>query len=195
MSPPRTRYHHGDLRSALLKQATHLIREGGVEALSMRVLAQRTGVSRTALYHHFQDKNELLCAIAEMGFQQLDELIHTAVFNKKKFEASLRTFIRSYVHFAADNPEQYDLMFGRVIWKIGTPTEALKQIAFHSFKHYVEKTALLNTSVKSLRTAQVSWATLHGICKFMIDGIYINREDLDEICEQALKILLTSNPK
>ncbi len=195
MNSPRTRYHHGDLRSALLNQATHLIREGGVEALSMRVLAQRTGVSRTALYHHFQDKNDLLCAIAEMGFQQLDELINAAVINEKEVEGGLRAFIRSYVHFAADNPEQYDLMFGRAIWKIGTPTETLKQIAFHSFKHYVEKTALLNSPVNSLRTAQVSWATLHGICKFIIDGIYVNREDLNEICEQALKILLASNPK
>lgn len=190
MNAPRSRYHHGDLRTALLQQATLLIREGGVEALSMRTLAERTGVSRTALYHHFQDKNDLLCALAESGFQQLDQLIQSAPMEKMHSADGLRSLIHSYVHFAADNPEQYDLMFGRLIWKSGMPSDALKQTAFSSFKHYVEKTATLNNSRNTLRVAQVSWATLHGICKFIIDGIYVNRTDLEEICDQALEMML-----
>ena len=53
-----TNYHHGDLYSSLLTTATSMILAGGVEALSLRKLAIRIGVSRTAAYHHIKDKNE-----------------------------------------------------------------------------------------------------------------------------------------
>ena len=61
-------YHHGDLRSSLLEAAKAMLSESGIEGLSLRKLADRVGVSRTAPYHHFKDKNELLCAIAQEGF-------------------------------------------------------------------------------------------------------------------------------
>jgi len=64
----RSSYHHGDLRAALLAAARDMIAEAGIEGLSLRKLAERAGVSRTAPYHHFQDKNDLLCAIAAEGF-------------------------------------------------------------------------------------------------------------------------------
>ena len=66
----RSSYHHGDLRAALLAAARDMIAEAGIEGLSLRKLAERAGVSRTAPYHHFQDKNDLLCAIAAEGFQR-----------------------------------------------------------------------------------------------------------------------------
>ena len=52
-------YHHGDLRSALIEAATTIIEDSGIDALSLRKLAEVTGVSRTAPYHHFKDKNAL----------------------------------------------------------------------------------------------------------------------------------------
>ena len=66
----RPSYHHGDLRQALLRAAKQLIAEAGIENLSLRKLAERAGVSRTAPYHHFSDKNDLLCAIAAEGFRR-----------------------------------------------------------------------------------------------------------------------------
>ena len=77
-SKQRTNYHHGDLRLSLVKAAGELIQEQDVEALSMRKLADHVGVSRTAPYHHFKDKNELLCAIAESGFKLQDEIVSSA---------------------------------------------------------------------------------------------------------------------
>ena len=55
-SVSRPTYHHGDLREALLQAAKALIAEAGIENLSLRKLAERAGVSRTAPYHHFSDK-------------------------------------------------------------------------------------------------------------------------------------------
>src|SRR5260370_17441752 len=63
-------YHHGDLRRALLVETARTIREDGVDAVTLRAVAARLGVSRTALYRHFADKSALLAAVAREGFQR-----------------------------------------------------------------------------------------------------------------------------
>ena len=79
MSPkPTQRYHHGDLRPTLLREAQSMVRELGLDGLSLRQLAQRAGVSASALYHHFDNKNALLCALAEEGFGSLDAAVQGA---------------------------------------------------------------------------------------------------------------------
>ena len=71
--PARDRYHHGDLRRALLDEALRTIQDDGVEALTLRTIGVRLGVSRTALYRHFTDKRALLSAVATEGFRLLTE--------------------------------------------------------------------------------------------------------------------------
>lgn len=193
----RSRYHHGDLRAALLREASTLIRESGVEALSLRKLSECAGVSRTALYHHFRDKNDLLCAIAQQGFVELGALLgDSGGLAEGQREAGLRGFVRAYIQFAAANAEQYDLMFGRTIWKAGAPTEALREVAYAAFRCYAERIAGVLTTLgethpdKQLRLAQVSWATLHGLCRFLIDGIYVDQADLDDISQTAVTLLV-----
>ncbi|MCF6197253.1 MAG: TetR/AcrR family transcriptional regulator, partial [Emcibacter sp.] len=68
-------YHHDDLRQKLIDATRDMIRSGGVEAVSLRKLADRVGVSRTAAYHYFRDKNVLLCTLAEEGFRQWQDQI------------------------------------------------------------------------------------------------------------------------
>lgn len=197
MEQERNRYHHGDLRATLLREATTLIRDSGVEALSLRRLSECAGVSRTALYHHFRDKNDLLCAIAQQGFVDLGALLRSdGGLPEGARQAGLRGFVRSYIQFAAAHAEQYDLMFGRTIWKAGVPTEALREVAYATFRSYAERIAEVLASLgetnpeKQLRLAQVSWATLHGLCRFLIDGIYVDQRDLDDISQTAVTLLL-----
>src|SRR5215212_5774767 len=64
-------YHHGDLRRALLAEAVRIIAKKGVDALTLRSVGARLGVSRTALYRHFADKSALLAAVASEGFRML----------------------------------------------------------------------------------------------------------------------------
>src|SRR5215211_7813797 len=68
---PANRYHHGDLRRALLEEALQTIQAHGVEAVTLRAIGERLGVSRTALYRHFADKQALLAAVAAEGFRLL----------------------------------------------------------------------------------------------------------------------------
>ena len=66
-------YHHGDLRRALIEQALRTIDAAGAEGLTLRGVGAALGVSRTALYRHFADKEALLAAVAREGFRLLRE--------------------------------------------------------------------------------------------------------------------------
>src|SRR5260370_1354360 len=61
------KYHHGDLRRAILEAALELIEESGVPSLSLREIARRIGVTTAAPYHHFKDRGELLLQIGMQG--------------------------------------------------------------------------------------------------------------------------------
>src|SRR5215468_9644695 len=64
-------YHHGDLRRALIDQALRTIDKEGAEGLTLRGVGDALGVSRTALYRHFSDKQALVAAVASEGFRAL----------------------------------------------------------------------------------------------------------------------------
>jgi AcrR family transcriptional regulator len=191
----KSSYHHGDLRGTLLNAASLMLKEMGIEGLSLRKLADKVGVSRTAPYHHFTDKNQLLCAIAEQGFlrwQQDAKFIfnQTELSPKEKY----RQFFHGYIRYAADNPEMYDLMFGRTIWKKNSATSELRAVAYPSFHHQVEMTkewqtqGLMPSDEDTLRLSQVTWGTMHGIARLLIDGIYADRSHIDEMCDCAVNL-------
>ncbi|WP_295007325.1 TetR/AcrR family transcriptional regulator [uncultured Dechloromonas sp.] len=196
-APEPKPYHHGELRPALLAAANGIIREAGVDALSMRRLADQVGVSRMAPYHHFKDKNDLLCAIAEMGFADQDRMIRS-VIDDIGTEDGARLFenwVHAYIRFAHDNPETYDLMYGKEIWKRGAPTPVLHQVSRASFRLWVDMVGklqlqgVLPATHPALRTAQASWATLHGLARLLNDGVYVLSGDLDEIANTAVDLL------
>ncbi|MCV2885118.1 TetR/AcrR family transcriptional regulator [Aestuariibacter sp. AA17] len=190
-------YHHGDLRVTLLEAAKALMAEAGIEGLSLRKLADKVGVSRTAPYHHFKDKNELLCAIAAEGFEHwhtlADEILAKTHLSPK---ARYREFVYEYIRYASENPEMYDLMFGRTIWKQNTATDALKNVAFPSFQYQVTMTkkwqeqGIMPKEEDPLRLAQVTWGTIHGIARLLIDGIYADTSHIDEMCETVVNLFI-----
>jgi len=69
--PPPKPYHHGDLRQEILCAACDLLEQETIASLSFRQVAKKVGVSHTAPYRHFKDKESLLASIAGVGFQQL----------------------------------------------------------------------------------------------------------------------------
>ncbi|UVW33774.1 TetR/AcrR family transcriptional regulator [SAR92 clade bacterium H455] len=193
----RPSYHHGDLRQALLLSAKQLIAEAGIENLSLRRLAERAGVSRTAPYHHFSDKNDLLCAIAAQGFRRRHqaaaaEFDDAATTMLEKFHA----YINGYMQFAVDNPEEYELMFGRSIWKQQNSTEELRDVAYPCFQHQVDMMRCWQdcgviSGDNPLRTAQVIWGALHGIAKLFIDGIYTDTAQIEEVTRCAINMFIS----
>ncbi|MCS5587084.1 MAG: TetR/AcrR family transcriptional regulator [Porticoccaceae bacterium] len=195
----RSHYHHGDLRKTLLVAAKDLITQHGIESLSLRKLAEKIGVSRTAAYHHFKDKNDLLCAIAAQGFRRRQqEMLKQNKDSKQTERQKLQQYICAYVHFAVENPEEYELMFGRCIWKQAKCTAELREVAYASFQQQVEMVGQwqavgLISGDNPLRTAQVLWGTLHGIAKLFIDGIYTDVARVEEIALTAVPLFVSGS--
>jgi AcrR family transcriptional regulator len=111
-SAPKS-YHHGNLRAELLDTAVEQLRTAGTESLSLRAMARAIGVSQTAPYRHFTDKDELLAALATRGYQSLLAALQKSGQSATETpEEQLFAFARSYVDYAAENPELFKLMFG-----------------------------------------------------------------------------------
>lgn len=188
-------YHHGNLRQTLLLAAAEMISENGIESLSLRKLAEMVGVSRTAAYHYFQDKNDLLCAIAANGFRRWQMSLHQLESNSLPERDKFEQYILGYIAFATNNPEEYELMFGRCIWKQSKCTQELQDISHATFQHQVEMIAHWQSTGlvigdNPLRSAQIIWGTLHGIAKLFIDGVYTDVNRAEEIVLSALPMFL-----
>src|ERR671920_1863885 len=103
-------YHHGDLRRALVDAARRLLESEGPSALSLRAVAREAGVSPAAPYHHFKDKGELLDAVAQEGWQMLDQALAKAKAEAPTIREAMNGLGVAYVCFASDNPALYRVM-------------------------------------------------------------------------------------
>jgi AcrR family transcriptional regulator len=109
---PQKRYHHGDLRAALLARAESKLSREGAHTLSLRELAREVGVSHGAPREHFQNKQALLDALAKAGFDRLgQELEATMAGDEGSFTERLTVFAQTYVRFASRQPALLELMF------------------------------------------------------------------------------------
>ena len=137
-------YHHGDLPAALLDAALALLEAG--EPLSLRAVARRAGVSPTAPYRHYADKEALLAALATYGFAQLADRLDAA--------AELTDMAEQYVAFALAHPGLFRLMYGR-------PTANAA----------AARTAEILASRLAAPALQIgAWAMVHGLAVLLLDG-------------------------
>ncbi len=112
MATAARRYHHGNLREALLERAERTLAERGAQALSLRELARDAGVSHGAPRRHFADKQALLEALAQSGFERLGAGLSAAGAGAGPgFHARLLAVARAYARFASDHAALLELMF------------------------------------------------------------------------------------
>lgn len=119
MKQHEARYHHGNLRSALVDRALGLVEEAGAEGFSLREAARLLGVSANAAYRHFASRSVLLEAVAELGFGRMEQRLRAAVAAVGDRPATgpaaverIKALGRGYVEFAVDHPQLLRLMFG-----------------------------------------------------------------------------------
>jgi AcrR family transcriptional regulator len=113
VKPPVRRYHHGDLKVALLDAVEHVVREMGVGHVSLRAVARQAGVTHAASAHHFENKAGLLTAFATQGYLQLAGAVLAAIDEAQPLDgpAVLEAVGRGYVQFALANPGRFEVMF------------------------------------------------------------------------------------
>jgi len=108
---PKDAYHHGDLRSGIGEVASAIVNQQGSAELTVRAVAQRLGVSHAAIYHHFEDRADLLAAVAERGFDQLAAVMERATAENENALLGFREQGLSYIRFAVQHPNLFGLMF------------------------------------------------------------------------------------
>ncbi|ACU97325.1 TetR/AcrR family transcriptional regulator [Saccharomonospora viridis] len=106
--PRQRRYHHGDLRRAVINAAVEVITTEGTVAISLRDLARRAGVSHAAPAHHFKDKAGLLTAIAIEGYEILADSMQEAL---AATPIPLPEIGVRYVKFALEHPAHFEVMY------------------------------------------------------------------------------------
>jgi AcrR family transcriptional regulator len=105
-------FHHGSLRTALLERAEIVLRERGIDALSLRELARDVGVSHGAPRTHFVHRHAMLGALADRGFDRLALAMRTAATTQPDdASSSLLASARAYIDFAIAEPALVNLMF------------------------------------------------------------------------------------
>ena len=168
-------YHHGNLREALLDSGVKLIEEKGIAGVSLRAVAKAAGVSHTAPYRHFKDKNAMLCGIAEIGFRLLGQRLHQAVeVHADDPGQQLTAAGVAYVELAIERPRLHNLMFGGVL-DDDSVDESLEASSNSSFQGLVEiitrgqdRGVFREGDADEL--AMTAWSLVHGFAMLASTG-------------------------
>jgi AcrR family transcriptional regulator len=165
MAAPKP-YHHGDLRAALLHASRELIRKEGLHGFTLREVARRAGVSHNAPYRHFRDRDDLLAAIAEDGFNRLTAKVREAAAKSDRHLDRLKMAGIAYVQFGLDRPEEFNVMFSiRLDPDVHPLARAAADASFASLLALITdcQRAGLLVRYEPLTAARIAWAQMHGI--------------------------------
>lgn len=192
-------YHHGNLRQALLDIAIDEIRAHGVEKLSLRALARALGVSQTAPYRHFSDKNTLLAELAANAFNDLAASVLTRINADNDTLKNMVAAGRAYIEFGLNNPEKYRLMFGLGIENrenyefLATAGNSAFEV-FTNLIYQGQQQGVITSESAGL-LANACWSSLHGFVLLSIDGLFARRElpaSLEDMLQHQMEFILRS---
>ena len=169
-------YHHGDLRRALIRSALEVLSEAGVAGLSLRAAARRAKVSAMAPYRHFTDKEALLAAVAEYGFQQLGAKFATAATATDP-RARLAALGVAYVLFARDGPSLFKLMFGPAIEKKSAHPglDEAGWACFNALRQAVAMAGFVDGETALNDVSLACWSLVHGLSGLIVDGRLVDK--------------------
>ena len=168
VSTSNRKYHHGDLRRALVEAGLQLVAEGPADALSLRELARRVGVSATAVYRHFPDKAALLAALSAEGLAMLGAAQRAAFDAAGGGKRGFAATGAAYVRFALANPALFRLTFqhpappGLMRREEGAPDA----MGFLLANARAYAPATVDPQIFALQ----AWSLAHGLAMLMLDG-------------------------
>lgn len=165
-------YHHGDLRAALLDEGLRILATRDADALSLREVARAVGVSATAVYRHFPDKNALMTALALEGLKQLGASQASASEQAGGGAPGFAATGRAYVAFALENPALFRLIFASPALERGGGTLALAGCTTRDDAGglLLANAARIAGAGDASVVAARSWALVHGLAMLMLDG-------------------------
>jgi AcrR family transcriptional regulator len=170
-SKEKKEYHHGRLRQALIDAAVEVIASAGIDALNLRELATRVGVTAGAPYHHFANRGELLAAIAEEGFEKFTAaLIAERDAAPDDAASRLEALGRGYLSFAISHPGHFRVMFHGDAKASGPTQSGLG--ALRLLQEAVQDCQRTGIAPPGEPTPLVltAWSIVHGLATLWVDG-------------------------
>jgi len=186
---PRSTYHHGDLRDALLDAALALLQRDGASALSLREVARLAGVSHAAPAHHFGDKAGLLTSLATQGFERMLHAQREAAAQCADSRKRLAWTGWAYVMFAAKHPAHFGLMFRPELRHAEDEAfVAASRAAYDFLLACVREASPDLTDEHTLKIrATAAWSSAHGLATLWLDGSlrqYTQVTEIDALARQ-----------
>ena len=172
---PAKKYHHGDLKNALIQAGIEVLAKEGVSGLSLRKVASRAGVSHSAPYSHFKDKQSLIAAITTESFRQLYEELREAIapFSSDP-KKQLTAGALAYAQFALEHTDMFKIMFSGVLEKekdYPAYVEATRQ-TFGQVVQVIQAcqdAGVLRPAPPEVMAVSV-WGQVHGIVSLALEG-------------------------
>lgn len=168
----RGQHFDGDLRRALLDAAAAAIGERGVDAVSLREVARRAGVSHAAPAHHFGDKSGLYTALAAEGFTWLADTLAIASGGPDPVD-ELVALGRAYIRFATDHPAHFEVMFRPTLLRVDDPAFlAAADRAYSALAECVTRchAAGWGGTSNPAELSTLAWAMAHGLGALRAQG-------------------------
>jgi AcrR family transcriptional regulator len=197
---PKKRFHHGDLREALIAATRELLIEHGPDGFTLADACRRAGVTTAAPYKHFRDKQEILEEIVLRGFAELTAANAKAVAEGGPGTiAGITAMGSSYLDFAVAHPALFRLMFGHKseIMKVRQVDESGKQC----LKKVIEEVAAYSRkhghAADAEEIALRLWTFVHGASSLQLDGDYARVApgiDVHELIADVTPMLLGATP-
>jgi AcrR family transcriptional regulator len=166
---PRSGYHHGDLRRALIDAALKDIATRGPAHVSLRALARSAGVSHAAPAYHFTDKTGVFTAIATEGFQLLHDSQLRTIEGTEPGETFLPLAV-NYVLFALDHPSHYEVMWREDLYD---PADAALIGARAEVFDLFHQSVAAGAEVEPDRfrgAVAAAWSMVHGFATLWLSG-------------------------
>lgn len=193
-SPRRTRARRGEgekLREQILDAASRLLVETGDEdAVSIRAVAEAVGVTPPSIYLHFADKTELIFAICERYFDELDRMSEAAAGASDDAIESMILRGRAYIRFGLENPEPYRVIFMRKPTDTPLPWQYEKIVTSSAFGHLVQAVTAAIASGRfegdPMLVSISLWASVHGITSLLISKPGFPWPEIDAMIDEVL---------
>ncbi|GKX66469.1 TetR/AcrR family transcriptional regulator [Inconstantimicrobium mannanitabidum] len=187
------KYHHGDLKQQLIDNGLLLLNQAGVEGFSLRKVASMCGVSHSAPYKHFKDKESLINEIAKEVWKRfylaIQEIATTYAENPK---VQLVEMGKAYVKFMVENPDYLKFMFlSENVFSINIKEKEffVDDNAFDIFKSSAEnyfKSINLDKE-QYLEKTLAMWSLVHGITILIIQKSILYDGDYLQLVENIIK--------
>lgn len=175
-SDGRGRYHHGDLREALIKAALALIAERGLAGFALAELARAVGISTGAPYRHFRDRDSVIAEVARRGFDELTANLERA--SELRGAGPVRVLERcaqAHLAFASRQPAMYSAMFEPTFPAAAHPElSTARDAAFAVIRRCAQAACDSSPAPRrppSLMVALHVWSLTHGIA-----GLFVSDE-------------------